>query len=474
MSDCLIFYSCCSLSCTSLLPRLWSLSALALPLTECLSLKNVKPRVPLFCSRSLTRWRILCLNSLYLSGHCLRRVSRSNNSLVTFMPRDVSAYINNPAQRRTRVIHFVEAYYSTDRKRRRKFQNNSRPRRLLFCDHPELKYSYSDDSEVCRFHYSGSSDSELSYLLEYSIGRAGYWTSSSPSRAMSYIRLGNGLSSLLTPDFVELLKGRSKVTRRSRARRNHQGYRFRAFVVDPPDDSSVGDFPRQTPTARGRPFSRRTNFSSTFEPKERYNPCTGRSRVRGYQQPRRSRPPRERTPVTERVPARPGRRVSPVRHTVTREPLPRRMSRYHLAEELDREGFYAYWRGPMPRATRRRNAIPRTTTTTFREEYSRYGIPIPARESFSYPERVPEPPEIVRRSPRLYQERRPRVPTCGGGFEERSPRRNCGERWPQYDPSIVEAGYRRSSTAGVRIIERARTRPGGEYILLETRSPRFW
>lgn len=393
----------------------------------------------------------------------------------TFMPRDVSAYINNPTQRRTRVIHFVEAYYSTDRKRPRKFRNDTPSRRLLFCDHPGFKYTYSGDSEVCGFLYSGSSDSEkLSYHLEYSIGRPGNWTSSSPTRAMSYIRLRKGLSSLLTPDFLELLNEKSKVARKSRARRNPQGYRFRAFVVDPPDDSSVGDLPRQRPTARGHPFSRRTDFSSTFEPKERYSPRIGRSCVRGYQQPRGSRPTRERTPVTEPVPARPGRRVSPVRHTVTREPLSRRMARYHLAEELDREDFGACRRGPMPRTTRRRSAIPRATAATFRWQYPSYGISIPARESFSYPERVPEPPEIVYRSPRLYQERRPRVPTHWRGFEERHPHRNSDERWSQYDPSIVEAGRRRSSTAGVRIIERARARPGGEYILLETRSPRFW
>lgn len=360
-------------------------------------------------------------------------------------------------------MHLTEACFSTNRRRPRKFRCNPRPRGPLFRDYSRPEYPYSTDSDECESLFSASSDSISSYLSEYPIRRLGYRTLSSPRRVMSSIRPRTCLA-----DFLDLFNGRSKVTRRTRARRNSQGYRFRAFVVDPPEDSSVEDLPLQRPTARGRPFPRRVDPPSFFEPQRRDSSRIGRPSVPRYQQPRVPRPARERTPVTERVPARPGRRVSPVRSTVTREPMPRRIHRYRLTREVDHGGVGTFRPGPMPRMTRRSSAMPRTPVATFREDYPSYGIPIPARETFSYSARAPEPIRITCRSPR--------APARERGWEERYRPRNVRfeERWPQDDPPIVEAGYLRSSTAGARIFERARARPGYGNILLETRSPRAW
>lgn len=373
-------------------------------------------------------------------------------------------------------MYFTETYYSTNRRRPHKFRTNPRPRRPLFRDYSRPGYPYSDDSEDCKSLFSEFSDSHLSYPSEDPIRRPGDWISNSPRRVMNSVRPRKCLPSLLIADFLDLFNGRSKVTRRTRVRRNPPGYRFRAFVVDPPDDSSAEELSQQGSFVRRRPSFRGTDFPSTFEPRGQHPPRIGRPRVPGYQQPQVVRPSRERTPVTERIPARTGRRVSPVRSAGIREPMPRRVYHYRVTPEADRGGSGTFRLDSMPRTTRRSSAMPRSPAVFFREEYPSYGIPIPARENFSYSERVPESPRLIRRSPRPYQERRPRGPTHGIRLEERYPRRyvRVEERWPRSEPRITDLGRVRSSAAGARILERSRARYGGEDVMLETRVPGYW
>lgn len=428
---------------------------------------------------SLSRGRILTSRVFFI---CRSNFRAGNPDLyiavvLMSMPRDVPAYINKPSRRRKQIMRFTGPYYSTNRRRPHNIRTNPRPRSPLFCAYSRPGYPYSDDSEDCDSFFSEFSDSDSSYFSGYPIRRPADWTARFSKRVMNHIRPRKCLSSLLTADFLDLFNGRNKVTRRTRTRRNRQGYRFRGFVVDRPEDSSVEELPPQKLFARRRPTPGGTDFASTFVSQGQYHPRIGRSGVPGHQQPRVARPTRERTPVTEPVPARRGRRVSPVRWGGTRETMPPKIHRYHLSQEVDRGGIDAFRPNRMPRTTRRSNAMPRSTGAFLGEGYPRYGIPIPARENFSpSSEHSPEPPRFICRIPRPYHERWPRGPTPRSWFEDIYPRRNVRveERWPRSDPPILKLGRSQSSTAGFRVLERARARPGAEHIMLEARIPRYW